>query len=314
MLRGTGGDETFDVVDGAGINTSRALTWTWSSTITARHRVLAPGDPAIPLSAVMNGPAMGEFGTGVGGAAFAEFGRLLFPLNVRAAVDLFPPMAPEEGIVVVNLAHLRAAMDLAAIDGYALPNELWVDLDPSMPVTEQRALLASLQADGVPPVGAGAALLAVDVEGRDRDPTLQAAGSAILGVAFIAVLALCTVGFVVTMAVGARSRATEFAVLRAIGTSRGAILRSLLVEWAIVLAAGAAIGILVGRQVARIMLGFLNVTEEGDQVVPPFELRTDWVTLGVGLAALAAVVCASLLAVWVASMRRSPTTELRVTQ
>jgi ABC-type antimicrobial peptide transport system permease subunit len=128
------------------------------------------------------------------------------------------------------------------------------------------------------------------------------------------VLGLCTLGFVVTMVVGARARATEFAVLRAVGASRQEILRALLLEWGVVLVAGGLIGALVGRQVARIMLGFLNVTEDGDPVVPPFTLLTDWVTLGLGLGLLAGIVFTSLVVAWATSMRRSPTIELRLTQ
>ncbi|MEX1022943.1 MAG: FtsX-like permease family protein, partial [Dehalococcoidia bacterium] len=116
------------------------------------------------------------------------------------------------------------------------------------------------------------------------------------------------------MVLGARSRAVEFAVLRAVGASRREILRALLLEWGVVLVAGAVIGGLVGRRVATVMLDFLNVTETGSPVLPPFVLQTDWTMLGLGLGVLAGVVLASLIAAWAVSMRRSPTIELRLTQ
>ena len=75
-----------------------------------------------------------------------------------------------------------------------------------------------------------------------------------------------------------------------------------------------AIGALVGREVARVMMRFLNVTEAGSAVLPPFVLQTAWGTLGLGLGILVGAVAGSLIAAWFLAMRRSPTIELRVTQ
>ena len=87
-----------------------------------------------------------------------------------------------------------------------------------------------------------------------------------------------------------------------------------MLEWGVVLVVGTTVGGFVGREVARIMMRFLNVTETGSKVLPPFVLETSWTTLGLGLGVLAGAVAGSLLAAWLFSMRRSPTIELRVTQ
>lgn len=315
MHSGADTEETFEVTEEAAFEGGRALLWTYQPLITPRKRVLAPGDPAIPISALMNGYAMGEFRADGNGRGLAQFDQVLMPLNMRAVVDYFPTMDPDRGFVIVNLAHLRDAAGLVGVDIYDYANELWVDFQPATPVAAQVALAQDLRAGRVQPqVDPGGIVQAQRVGTADADPTLQASGAGILGVAFVAVLGLCTVGFVVTMVVGARSRATEFAVLRAVGASRQEILRALLLEWGTVLTAGALVGAIVGRRVARIMLGFLNVTEDGDPVVPPFVLATDWAILGTGLGILVGVVLASLLLAWATSMRRSPTIELRVTQ
>src|SRR5690606_34286095 len=164
-----------------------------------------------------------------------------------------------------------------------------------------------LAAGDAPLIGDGWNVQGEAVRVAATDPTLQAAGSGILGVAFVAVIGLCTVGFVATMVLGARGRATEFAVLRAVGVGKPEILRALVLEWGIVLVLGTIIGGIVGREVARIMMRFLNVTESGTPVLPPFVLETSWSTLGLGLGVLAGAVATSLLAAWVVSMRRPPT-------
>jgi putative ABC transport system permease protein len=184
-------------------------------------------------------------------------------------------------------------------------------------VAEQKAIVTSLTNLGAPiealptrPVR----LLNQRLEEVDSDPTLQASGSGILSVAFISVLSLSTLGFIVTLVMNTRSRTVEFAVLRIIGISSRQILRSMLIEWGTVLLIGTVVGVLLGRQVARIMLSFLGVTDQGARVLPPFILETDWVTLGIGIGVLVGLVIVALGLTWATAMRRANASALRITQ
>jgi hypothetical protein len=62
------------------------------------------------------------------------------------------------------------------------------------------------------------------------------------------------------------------------------------------------------------MLSFLNVTESGAEVVPPFTVETDWLTIGAGVAALAGVAAVGLIFAWISSVRDDTTIELRLTR
>ncbi len=291
----------------------QALEWTWQPLIGPRTRLLAPFDPTIPIAAVMDQAAAGAFRVGVGGVALADFDGIAIPIHVRAIVDYFPTLNPGVGNVLVNYEHLREAAALVDLPTYSLPTELWVDFEDGVNREQQVALAAQLASDREPRMNPWV-VQEEAVRTAQSDPTLQAAGSGILAVAFVAVIGLCTVGFVATMVLGARGRATEFAVLRAVGVGKPEILRALMLEWGVVLVAGTVIGGLVGREVARIMMRFLNVTEAGSTVLPPFVLQTAWGTLGLGLGVLAGAVAGSLIAAWFLAMRRSPTIELRITQ
>ncbi|MCK9495081.1 MAG: FtsX-like permease family protein [Dehalococcoidia bacterium] len=293
---------------------SQALQWSWQPLIGPRTRLLAPFDPTMPIAAVMDRAAAGAFRVDVGGVALANFGDIAVPIQVRAIVDYFPTLDPGVGNVIVNYDHLREAAGLVDFPEYDYPTELWVDFEDGLSTEQQLTVAQTLEADDGAPRIAEWTVQDEAVRTAQADPTLQAAGSGILGVAFVAVIGLCTVGFVATMVLGARGRATEFAVLRAVGVAKPEILRALVLEWGVVLVLGAAIGGVVGREVARIMMRFLNVTESGSKVLPPFVLETSWGTLGLGLGVLAGAVVASLLVAWAFSMRRSPTIELRVTQ
>jgi len=311
-----GDDELFERVDDRVRSGRNAARWTWNTTVSANRRVLALNDPVVPIASLMNAPAMGAFGTSVGGTPFAALDGVLAPVSVRARVELFPTMTPDQGFVIVNYEHLRSLAGTIALPELRVRDELWLDFDPGVSIEDQEAIVASLRNREAPVelVGRSGLLLSRQLEEIGADPTIQASGSGILSVAFVSVLALSSLGFVVTLVLSARRRTVEFAVLRTVGTSSWQILRAMLLEWGTVLVIGTTIGILLGRQVASIMLSFLEVTEDGVPVLPPFVLETNWTTLGIGIGALVGLVAVTLMVAWVSTMRRANASELRITQ
>ena len=311
-----GADETFVRTTDTFRSGGGAARWTWSPSVTPRRRVLALNDPVVPVAALMNGPALGAFGAGVGGPAFARLDGVLVPLSVRAGVDFFPTLVPEAGIVVVNYEHIRSLAGVVSAPELQLRGELWLDFEPGLSIAEQEAVVASLQDREAPiqVISRTGTLLSRELEEIGADPTIQASGSGILSVAFVSVLSLSSLGFVVTLVLSARRRTVEFAVLRTVGTSSWQILRAMFLEWGTVLLIGATIGVLLGRQVAAIMLSFLEVTEDGVRVLPPFILETNWQTLGIGIGVLAILVAIAVIVAWTTTMRRADASELRITQ
>jgi ABC-type antimicrobial peptide transport system permease subunit len=99
------------------------------------------------------------------------------------------------------------------------------------------------------------------------------------------------VGFIVSAAVSARERVTEFALLRALGLSSRQLSDWLSLENAtlaiISLVAGTALGLLV----AWVALPFVTVTRSADTAFPPVVVAVPWTAIGVleiaGIAALA---------------------------
>jgi hypothetical protein len=280
------------------------------------RRVIAPRDPTVPLNAIMNAPAMAAFGVAEGDVTFGNFDGILVPMVARNAADFFPTLDPVRGFVVVNREHLQSVAAAVGFEDYQTPNELWLDFAPGTTMAQQQAVLDTLVDRDASPllVRSGYAHLDARLEEIGGDPTLQASGSGILVVAFIAVLTLTALGFVVTLATSMQSRIIEFAVLRAVGSSSRQILRSMLLEWGTVLVLGSVIGVFLGRRVASIMLSFLDVTEQGDRVLPPFIVQTDWARLGLGVGLLVAIVFVGLALSWVSSMRAADARQLRITQ
>ncbi|MEE8422865.1 MAG: FtsX-like permease family protein [Dehalococcoidia bacterium] len=324
IFAGSTSNETFEISDEEAIAGERSAKWSWPLGKAPGRRYLLMDDPNVPLAAIINPAAAGSLGIDAKIAAqLARDGNPVtvtvlmegtaIPITVRAIVDMFPTLLPGLPFIVVNLEHLQELSNLIAGRRYSLPNEIWLSSDASPQA--QRDLVESLRAADSPiRLVTGIRIQEAELETVRADPTLRASGSGILLAAFSAVLGLSMLGFLVSLVLGARARVVEFAVLRAIGSSRLQVLRSMVLEWGVVLAIGTAIGILLGRRLARVMLSFLNVTEDGAEVVPPFIVQTDWLTIGAGVGALTVVAVIGLVFAWVSSVRSDTTIELRLTR
>ena len=316
MFSQRSGSESFGPAQELVRSGSVSARWTWTREISQRERVLVLDDPAVPLPALVSERGLTALHAEVGDRATALLGEgFVVPLAVQASAALFPTLDPERGFVVVELARLRSIAGALDADEEQRATELWIDLDDALPRERQRELVALLaDPDASPlwildPVHQAANLAAIA-----SDPTLQASGSGILLLAFAAALAAALLGFVVTLAMTLRGRVTEFAVLRSLGSSPAGILRAVLLEWGVVLVLGATVGVLLGRQIATLMLRFLEVTEDGARVVPAFAIETDWALVAAGLAALAAAAALALWASLRAALRRAAAAALRLTQ
>ena len=94
-------------------------------------------------------------------------------------------------------------------------------------------------------------------------------------------------GFVVFAYLSARSRQLEFAILRTLGFSLRQIIGLISLEQIFVIGTGMGIGTLLGMQLSTVMMPFLQITEMGQRVLPPFVQVVDWLTIGVAYIVLA---------------------------
>jgi hypothetical protein len=291
-----------------------SLRWQWAPGTPDGRRLLAINAGNVPLAAVVSETARAGLGAQVGDVVTLHLDGVRVPVSIRSAVSLFPTLNSDPGFVVVNRRDLEALAALLETSSGRSPGELWVNLEEG--TSEARAatletVRAQFPAGTIEGTGsdAGAA-----VEDSRADPTQQASGSGILGAAFAAVLGLSILGFLVSVTARERARLIEVAVLRAVGSSRGELLRSLVIEWGTVVAAGVVMGVVLGRRVAGVMMSFLDVTESGAEAIPPFVIQTSWTAVGLGALVLAGGIGIGIVAVWRASMRRADATQLRLTR
>ena len=203
------------------------------------------------------------------------------PVSIDGVVDYFPTLYPDQKpFLILNYDRL-AAFGLAS-NNRLYPNEVWLGL-----TTDKELRMTTVQELKGPEFRTDKffdrqEMLAV----QKADPLVAAGWGGILLIAFVGVVLVSGLGFVVYAYLAAKGRHLEFAVLRTLGFSWRQIISLVCFEQILVIGLGMGIGTLLGNRLSRIMMPFLQVTEKGEAVVPPFVLVTDWTTIGIAYAIL----------------------------
>ena len=245
----------------------------------------------------------------VGDRFLFRLAGLTIPAIVAGEASLFPTLNPEVPFVIADLDVIFHLTSVASTRVTVVPTSMWMRAadDP-----EVRAELIS-DLGRSPFVMQGISDLPQRLADERADPLTTAGGSGILLVAFVAIAILLGLAFLVTLAVAARRRTLEMAVLRTLGIGRRTILGQLLLEYAIISVIGVLLGIVLGTQITGLLLSYLEVTERGLPVVPPFIVETDWRILTITLGLLGGVILLGVIGTWRYFVRLALSRELRLT-
>lgn len=230
--------------------------------------------------------------------------------RVDGSFDLFPTFDPhaDRGLLLVNIDRFAFLADRNPGGGFRRnASEAWV-----VPRLGEglELLLADLAAETFGRTEAFDAA-AMQAE-QDADPLIAAGWEGLLFIAFLAVLILSALGFLVASFLTAQTRSLEFAILRTMGFSTRQILGVVSFEQIFIIAVAMTIGTLVGLGLGVQMLEFLGITERGEEVVPPFRLVTDWRAIGLSYAILLTVFLATIGIVVLAYSRLAVARVLRL--
>lgn len=270
------------------------------------------GDANIPLPAIASQGFVSRTGARVGSEVEIALGGILLPVTIRGTTDLFPTMYDSgDGYLLLSQQHLYFFSGMANQQTARTPNEVWLKL-PQDP--DERAA-AKAELDSRLGILRGQVLDVQDVLGRVRsDPVVRAGGSGVLLLAVIASFAILALGFALTLYTGGQARTVEVAVMRAMGFSQPQIFSMVALEYLVVAGVGLIVGTIAGLRISSTMLSFLNVTEDGRRVVPPFALATQWDTVGLSFAVIALAFAAGILALVYYFLRIPMTRFLRLTR
>ncbi len=209
------------------------------------------------------------------------------PLSIGAHVRRFPTLDPAAlPFVVVNLPYLLAR------SGSAAPSEAWLRLDHSSAALAHVLAAANQKANTATNSRKLFEYAGIAPAFSPADSPAQAGVYGVVSAGFAIAVLFALLGFVAHAAFAQRQRATEFAVLRALGFAAAQLRLLLLVEDIVLLTAGVAGGLLGGALVSGLFLPYLPLAES---TRIPFIVRMPWselATFSLGLLAVLLLVFA----------------------
>jgi hypothetical protein len=237
--------------------------------------------------------------TGVGSIVPTTINGVTVPAKIVATASAFPTITGAG--LVMDLPALEAFLVSRGTEPVAV-TQWWLDTGGGqVPASLTRAL---------PPgatVTSSAALAAATV----ADPLSAAPQQALLAMAAAAAL-LAIFGFWVSIAASVRQRRAENALLAALGVSQRSAAGQLFLEKLLLSVPAAALGLLLGTVIARLLVPAVTLSSTAQTPVPPpvtlFDLPQT-IPLAVAVAVLPA-----LAAALVVFRRPDPAAELRATE
>ena len=275
----------------------------WSRGIALAPRGIYHGPERRTLPVLANKSFYQDSGYAVGDEASVvvgldiSIGGYRIPVKLVGSVDLFPTLTDsDESLLVADITALSRYANLSTRDVGAFPVELWIKASDDQ--QQRQDLVGNLR--GVDRYGIGSIQDAEKLLSVSRiDPLVEAGWSALLILAFSAVLVLSCLGFLVHAYVSFRNRVVQFALTRTVGFSTGQLIAQLWLEQLLVVALGIALGTWMGGRITATIMPFLGHNDWGGRVIPPFVVHVNWGALVIAYAAMFAVFAViSLSLIW----------------
>jgi hypothetical protein len=213
-----------------------------------------PEPGAIP--GIATSAFLGSSGAAIGSTVQETIGGITVPIRIVAGVSNFPTVTAGAGALIVDLTTLQNFLTRASV--------------PPAEVTEWWLATAGHQVPpGLnPPAGSAVTSSAQLADALAADPLAAVPQQALLALAAVAAL-LAVAEFCVAIAADVRQRRAENALMAALGvTSRGAATQFVLEKLLLSLPA-AALGLLLGAVVARLLVPAVTLTAAAAEPVPP---------------------------------------------
>jgi FtsX-like permease family len=260
-----------------------------------------PPRPGVAIPGIATGAFLSSSNAVVGSTVQETISGLPVPVRIVASVSNFPTVTASNGALIVDLATLQNFLTSESIAPVQV-TEWWL-------ATRGHQVPPGLAARL--PAGSAITSSAQLADALTADPLSAAPQQALLALAAAAAL-LAVTGFCVAIAAGVRQRRAENALMAALGvTPRGAA-GQLVLEKLLLSLPAAALGLVLGAVVARLLVPAVTLTAAAAEPVPPpltmFDLAQT-IPLALAIAILPAIAAA------LAMIRRpDPAAELRAAE
>ena len=302
--------DTVERIDQGTYRGNGAARFAFETGVSNEVRGIYLADPKLPVRAIVSQRFLDQTRSRIGSRFNLVLGSVTVPMQVQGSARLFPTLSDGGGgFAIVNQEHLFFYAGLTLQRSLSGPTEVWLNTEPEA----RPQVLETLAADFGILEGAIIDVEAVLEEVRS-DPIVRAGGSGVLLIALVAAFTILALGFGFTLYIGGQGRTIEVSVLRAVGLSPRQVFAMISLEYLLVAAIGFAVGTLAGLLISQTMLSFLEVTEQGGRILPPFELATSWDTVVIAYAATAVAFVAGIVGLVLYFLRLPVSRVLRLTR
>jgi ABC-type antimicrobial peptide transport system permease subunit len=275
-----------------------SLKFNWVPRRNFGLRGIYPNLDTSPMALIVSQSLLNRTGISVGDSVTIRVPGQFIPAVIEAAVNYFPTLDPDvKGFALANIDRLTSIRNLA-IGGKVgfYPNEIWLDVTHDPDAREAAVETLTSPRYRAREFYDQEAMIAKS----KADPLVAAGWGGILLIAFLGVILVSGLGFVVYAYLSARGRQLEFAILRTVGFSLRQIIGLICLEQIFVIGSGMGIGTLLGMRLSGVMMPFLQLTERGQRVLPPFVPVIDWLTIGIAymILAVAFIITVSLVVLY----------------
>ena len=291
------GDAITAAVDSTGEPIGGVARFRWTQGGRDEARGFAAGSHG-PLPALATQSLLDSYGARLGDTLHLSAQSTRFEVQVVELVDYIPTMFPNDDpflIVSVEALHRRVNVSTAYIERH--PNEYWISTSGPVGVEAIEAVLEPRRVRFRDVIDRSEELHRAAI-----DPLVSAGWRALLSLAFLTVLIVAALGFLVHSRISFDSRRGEFATLRSIGLSIRQVTSLVLIEQLLVIGVAVGFGIFLGLRVGAIVMPYLANTSETGLVTPPMILEVEWVgfavTFGLFFIVFAAVLAALVISVY----------------
>ena len=255
-------------------NESSSAIFSWSNANSFTGRAIFSGSNTSHLPVIASESFLSSLGHKLGDKFDVSIEDQFMSVEIVGDFYLFPTMSgPDELLLIADSDALNLYGNLGVSETQFLPTEAWISMDEigidSQTISSEIQNLQGFSVGSV--INRDVRLQASNV-----DPLIAAGWSALLVIAFSAVLVLSCIGFLVHAYISFKNRQLQFALLRTGGFSIKQLVVTVWLEQAFIITLGMVIGTWMGLRLGATIMPFLRHDDFGSQVVPPFVMEVNW--------------------------------------
>ena len=290
----------------------------WTTSGPTEYRGLAHGAELEIIPVIASSQFVEQFGGSDGKIINISIDGFPIKVSISDVVEYFPTMAiNNEPFLIADFNILHERLNVVRTIGDRQPQEFWVATKQGSELSNSEDIL-EIVSPGDPSVSdIQQKLSSIRVRPGSKisdrtvylakvafDPLVAAGWKALLGIAFLTVLIVSAIGFLVHAKVSFNDRRSELALLRTIGLSMKQLLFLVVLEQLIVIGIAVALGIFMGMRMGTTIMPYLASSGANAMVVPPMAIEIDWFGFGVtfGLLGLVFMVVVSVILISVYRM------------